>query len=76
MQTIGTSMSSSDPESKQMRHTVCSPMGRECRLKLESNLRTIIHGKAFQFGIVALAGLEGILLVAMLMLEIEKLQSK
>ncbi|KAH9283949.1 Voltage-gated hydrogen channel 1 [Echinococcus granulosus] len=45
-------------------------------LRLKSKFRTSLHGKAFQFGIITLAGLEGLLVVSMLMLEIERLQSK
>ncbi|CDS42816.1 voltage gated hydrogen channel 1 [Echinococcus multilocularis] len=45
-------------------------------LQLKSKFRTSLHGKAFQFGIITLAGLEGLLVVSMLMLEIERLQSK
>lgn len=49
---------------------------RDRYLRLKSNLQTTLHGKAFQFGIITLAGLEGLLVVSMLMLEIERLQSK
>ncbi|KAL5966131.1 Voltage-gated hydrogen channel 1 [Taenia solium] len=49
---------------------------RDRCLRFKSYLQTTLHGKSFQFGIITLAGLEGLLVVSMLMLEIERLQSK
>ncbi|VUZ40383.1 unnamed protein product [Hymenolepis diminuta] len=50
-------------------------MGCDCA-KVKGRIQTVAHGKIFQFLIITLAGIEGLLVVTMLMLEIERLQSK
>lgn len=50
-------------------------MGCDCA-KVKGRIQTVAHGKIFQFVIITLAGIEGLLVVTMLMLEIERLQSK
>lgn len=49
---------------------------KACISKMRATLGVVLHCRAFHFCIVILSALEGFLLVALLMLEIEKLQSK